>query len=186
MSDILTDNIKSLGFVIVRHMCDERSSQYWYKSCQYIRKFYPDAPIVIVDDDSERQYVDTSLEETIPDLTMIQSEFPRCGEMLGYYYYWKHRWFQRAVVMHDSVFLTRWVDFEKYKEVRFLWCFVSKQCNNVEIESDMFRRIGGDLYFPMYEQKEVWKGCFGVMSVIEYKFLKKIENIFTVLPMVKD
>lgn len=176
--------VKKLGFVMVRHIQNETTSKYWYKSCQYIRQHYPNAPIVIIDDNSNPQFVHPQLEKTIPNLRIIPSEYPRCGEMLGYYYFWKNKWFDKAVVMHDSVFLKKWIDFERYRCVRFLWHFDTKVFDDVPTETEYLRKVDGP-YLRTYENKDLWNGCFGVMSVIDHDFLRKIQSIFVLMDVVK-
>lgn len=183
----LNRNLKrnSLGFVIVRHIKDERTSQYWYRSYQSIRKHYPSTPIVVIDDDSNPSFVDQELEKNLFNCRIIQSELPKRGEILGYYYFWKHKWFQKAVVLHNSVFLHQEMDFHSCKNVKFLWHIEDKQYDNVERETFFLRDIGSQ-YVHLYESKEYWKGCFGVMSVIDHDFMCKIADIFVLLPTIKS
>lgn len=183
-NDTIKNPPKRLGFVIVRHIQDEKTSKYWFKSCQYIRHHYPMAPIVVVDDNSNRKFINPQLEKSIPNLRIIHSEYPRCGEMLGYYYFWKNKWFDKAVVMHDSVFLKKRVDFERYRGVRFLWHFDTKVFDDIATETNFLEKVGR-CYVGTYENKSLWNGCFGVMSVIDHDFLKKIQSIFVLLPLIK-
>lgn len=178
-------NRDNLGFVMVRHIQDRPTSQYWFRSYQSIRKYYPSAPIVVIDDDSKPSFVDHELEKSLSNCRIISSEFPKRGELLGYYYFWKHKWFQKAVVIHDSVFLHSRMDFGSCKNVKFLWHMEDKQDDNVERER-IFLRDLGQQYVHLYESKEYWKGCFGVMSVINHDFLCKIADIFVLLPMIKS
>lgn len=175
----------TLGFVLVRHIQDETTSKYWHRSCQSIRKYYPSAPIVVIDDNSNPSFVDQELEKNLSNCKIIRSELPKRGEILGYYYFWKHKWFQKAVVLHDSVFLHQEINFHSCKNVKFLWHIENKQYHNVERETVFLRNVGHQYVF-LYESKQYWKGCFGVMSVIDHDFLCKIADIFVLLPTIKS
>lgn len=168
-----------IGFIMTRHIYDQKTSSYWYKSYKSIRKFYPHMPIVIIDDYSNPKFIDRDLETTLVNCKIISSEYPRRGEMLAYYYFLQHHWFDKAVIIHDSIFIREKVDLDKCKNVKFLWHFESDdRFDDKAFETMLFQQMGGP-YLDMYrKKKEYWKGCFGVMSVIEHSFLKKISYMF--------
>lgn len=167
-----------LGFVVVRHVRDRTTGMYWLEAVRCIRRFYPDAPIVVVDDNSDQRFTRDELRP--PNCAVVASEYPGRAEMLGYYYYWKHHWFERAVIMHDSVFIQRKVDFKCPGGVRFLWHFDIKIYDDVPLITEYLDKID-PCYKPLFEDKKAWKGCFGVMSVIRHDFLEKISGIFRLL-----
>ena len=168
-----------LGFIMTRHIQDKKTNSYWFKSYQSIRKFYPHVPIVIIDDNSNPKYIDPDQENRLNNCRIIPSQYPRRGEMLAYYYFLQHHWFEKAVIIHDSVFVREKVDFSKCKNVKFLWHFESDVRFDDRVFETMFLRQMDGPYLDMYtNKKEYWKGCFGVMSVIEYSFLKKISYMF--------
>lgn len=173
------------GFIIVRCIKNELTSKYWLKSYHSIRKLYPNTPIVIIDDNSDPQYVNKQLESSLINCSIIQSEKPCCGELLGYYYFLRFHWFKKAIILHDSVFITKHFNFNIRSKVCFLWHIETKEFDDVEWETAMLKRIGTS-YLNLYEKKTHWKGCFGVMSIIEYDFLKKISTpLFLLLDEVK-
>ncbi len=43
----------SYGFIILRHVNNELTNQYWIKSIHCIRQFYPENHILIIDDNSD-------------------------------------------------------------------------------------------------------------------------------------
>lgn len=178
-------NDNSLGFIIIRCIRDEKTARYWHHAYRCIRKFYPKNPIVIIDDNSNRRFINPMLEKTLYRCQIIQSEFPGCGECLGYYYFFKHHWFEKAMVLHDSVFIQQYIPLDDIVGVRFLWHIGTKQFDDVECETDLLRKLGGP-YLSLYEKKDDWRGCFGVMSVIEYNFLLKISSIFHLLEHVRS
>lgn len=172
-----------LGFVIVRHVTDRTTGMYWLEAARCIRRFYPGAPIVVVDDNSDPRFTQDGQKPS--NCVVVASEYPGRGEMLGYYYFWKNHWFERAVVMHDSVFIRQKVDFKCPDGVRFLWHFETKIFDDVPLTTAYLEKID-PCYRGLYEQKDKWNGCFGVMSVIHHGFLEKISGMFVLLDDVRD
>ncbi len=176
-----------LGFIMMRHIQDQKTSTYWFKSYESIRKFYPHVPIVIIDDNSNQKFINPDLENTLVNCQIIPSEYPRRGEMLAYYYFLQHHWFDKAVIIHDSVFIRKKVDLNKCKNVKFLWHFENNELFDDLVFETMFLRQMDGPYIDMYvNKKEYWKGCFGLMAVIDYSFLKKISYIFVLRDNIKS
>jgi hypothetical protein len=99
------------GFIISRHVNNEKTNRYWNQSVKLIRTYYPFKLIVIIDDNSNQQFVKPGF--PYKNLIIIQSEFPGRGELLPYYYFLKYKWFKKAVIIHDSIFIHRRIPFEK-------------------------------------------------------------------------
>jgi len=177
-------SFQPFGFVIVRCIRDKLTSRYWYKSYQSIRRLYPQAPIVIIDDNSNPLLLNHKIESQLTHCQIIQSEYPGCGEILGFYYFLKHRWFQKAIILHDSVFIRHPSDFQSCGPVRFIWHIETKGFDDIEWETELLTKIGGP-YLDVYENKDTWKGCFGVMAVIDHDFLVKIADMFKVIGEIK-
>ena len=45
----------TLGFIILRHIKDDKTNEYWKFSYDCVRRFYPETPIMIIDDNSMKQ-----------------------------------------------------------------------------------------------------------------------------------
>lgn len=187
----------NFGFVITRHVNNARSNYYWQECYSCIRKIYPTIMVLIIDDNSSLEYIQTF--PTTPPLTnciIIQSEFPKRGELLAYYYFLKIRPFERAIIIHDSIFiqssfhLKHEKEIEQIKNVKFLWDF-PHYFDDLEGEIPYFRMLGEEcsnepkcdsklvediLYF--HRHYDEWRGCFGVMSIITIDFLTKLEAKF--------
>jgi hypothetical protein len=46
-----------LGFIVLRHVNDETTNQYWIHCYNCIRKYYPENMILIIDDNSNYDFV---------------------------------------------------------------------------------------------------------------------------------
>lgn len=165
----------SLGFIILRHVNNETTNNYWIICYNSIRKFYPENLILIIDDNSNYNFI---TEEQLYKTTIINSEYPKRGELLPYYYYLQNKLFDTAVIIHDSVFINRYIDIsvDKYK---FLWEF-EHDWDQPEDETNMIN-IFNDLELKVfYQNKQLWKGCYGGMSIITHDYLNCINNKYPI------
>lgn len=174
------------GFIMMRHVVCPQTNKYWKECHRCIRRFYPDTPIVIVDDDSDVMFeVDIrQTESKMTHTTTIHSDFPKCGELLAYYYLYEKRLFRRAVIIHDSAFIQEKIDFTLLDKVKFLWHF-THEWDNEPREIELLNMTGYEDLDYFYGDFGAWVGCFGLMSVIELDFLDTIRGIFKLIPVIK-
>ena len=92
----------TFGFIILRHVDSIQTNIYWQECYRCVRNIYPNTKIVIIDDGSTPWFL-----TTIPmiNVIIVESEFKKRGEILPYYYYLQNKWFDNAVILHDSVFI---------------------------------------------------------------------------------
>jgi hypothetical protein len=148
-----------------------------------IQRFYPDKKIVVIDDNSKKELIKSYKE--YKNVLVIQSQFPGRGELLPYYYFYKHKFFENAVIIHDSVFFHKRINFDKIKvPVMPLWHFPSDTeniqntlrivgylNNNYELMKNI--NLNSDNNLLNFNIKQ-WTGCFGVQSYINHAFLFRI------------
>jgi hypothetical protein len=160
----------SFGFVIVRHVNSKQTDYYWKECYTCIRRWYSE-PILIVDDSSDRAYLNDNM-ALVATQIVYDTELKGCGEFLGYYHFHRLRPFETAVILHDSVFIQKRIAFSVPKTMQFLWTIPS--CYDRELES-YYYELCHDM--PTYTDfthvygQGAYKGCFGVMSVITWDFL---------------
>ena len=111
------------GFILTRHVNSVKTNNYWNHSVKLLRSLYPHRKIIIIDDNSNYDFVKAEFDYT--NVELIQSEFQGRGELLPYYYFLKHKFFKNAVVIHDSVFFHKRIAFEKLNGMKVLplWFF---------------------------------------------------------------
>lgn len=188
--------MSSYGFIITRHVNSEKTNKYWNHAVRSIRRFYPFRKIVIIDDNSNQSFVKADFD--YKNIQIVKSEYPGRGELLPYYYFHKNRYFNNAVILHDSVFFHKRIHFERFKQERIipLWHFdhgidinknivncqrLSKYLNNTY---DIQKQIMSDDNIFTLKSLKIWHGCFGVQSYINYDFLSSIQskyNLFGLL-----
>lgn len=165
----------SFGFIITRHVNSRQTNQYWKESYRCIRKFYPTEKIVIIDDNSDPEYLTT--DDTMTDTTIIESEYKGRGELLPYYYYAKCGWFENALILHDSVFIHKKVELKiDNGAYKMLWTFP-----HFYNQPDDERRLLWNLnhaneILSFHSDKNKWGGCFGAMSMISHDFISSIDK----------
>jgi len=170
-----------VGFIILRHVSNELTNKYWIKCVDSIRQYYPENNILIIDDNSNYDFItDKKLYKT----TIINSEFHKRAELLPYYYYLHNKLFDVAVIIHDSVFINKYIDMSvnKYK---FLWEFehhwdqIEDETRMIDIFNDLELKEFKELK-EFYANKNLWKGCFGGMSIITHEYLTFINTKYDI------
>jgi len=191
----MSDN--SYGFIMTRHVNSEITNNYWNQSVKCIRRFYPDTKIIIIDDNSNYEFVKADFE--YKNIEIIQSEYKGRGELLPYYYFYKNKFFDNAFIIHDSIFIHRRIDFDKIKHVDVLplWHFNADKENvhnslhlisNFRNAFSLYKKLTLSDDIMILGKKNDWNGCFGVQSYINHNFLLRINskyNLFTLLNKVK-
>jgi len=176
-------NDDNTGFILTRHINSEHANKYWKKCINQIRKYYPTNKIVIIDDNSNYDFID---EEGV-DLTnceVIQSEYHKRGELLPYYYYYKNKWFDRAIFIHDSVFINNKIKTHDVEDVKFLWHF-DKGEYGYDNEKRMISCLNyKDELIDFLLKDNAWKGCWGTMSVIEHNYLVHLTEKYNLTELV--
>lgn len=165
--------------IMVRHVKTEDDNKYWKESYGYIKKWYPDTKLVIIDDNSKAAE-DIQLDNT----TIIQSEYPGRAELLPYYYFHKYHFAEKVLVIHDSLFLNSVINVDSVNNFEFIWDFEHTWDDNIGIPEILRKFPGGEKFVELYFKKNLWKGCYGVMSVMSWDFLDKMNtecNLFNVL-----
>ena len=179
---ILGDTKSDYGFIMIRYVNSISTNESWIQCYNSIRKFYNNN-IVIIDDQSDMNFL-TEIEKV--NCIVINSEYPRRGEFLPYYYYIKNNFFNRAIVIQDSMIFHQYYDFNNirnYNNFSRLFSF-GNPCYNIDIayfkEMSKFIKNGNILY--QYHIKNIKNliGCFGICFVIDYKYLIGIEKRYNV------
>lgn len=167
--------MNQIGFIVLRHVNSERTNNYWNHCYDCIRTHYPEYPILIVDDNSNYEYIN---DRTLYKTTIINSEYHGRGELLPYYYYLHNKLFDTAVIIHDSVFINRYIDMS-VSEYKIMFEF-EHYWDQIEDETKMINLFNDKELLDFYENKDLWKGCFGCMSIITHDYLTYINSKYDI------
>jgi len=189
------------GFILTRHVNSDITNRYWNECVRCIRRLYPFRKIVIIDDNSNQEFVKSDFPYT--NVEVIQSEFPKRGELLPYYYFYKRHFFDNAVIIHDSVFIENRIFFENLEHNKILvlplWHFEENRTENVDNTVRLANVLhnkrhllealrGGNNNSVLALNSTTWHGCFGGQSFINWKFLDYLRNkyhLFNLLSVVQ-
>jgi hypothetical protein len=182
--------MNNFGFIITRHVNSEKTNRYWNHSIKLLRFFYPTKKIVIIDDNSDANFLKADFDYS--NVEIIQSEFPGRGELLPYYYFIKNKFFENAVIIHDSVFFHKRINFEVLNgtNVLPLWYFdadAENESNSLTLIENLKNKntIQDKLKYNVvtkfsFVSDKRWSGCFGCQSYINHNFLLHIENKYNI------
>lgn len=193
-------SIPELGFIIQRHVNNTTSNNYWKQCYSSIRKLYPDDPILIIDDNSNMEYVtdissDTtevsaSLKMTPNSSELASTPLHNCNiiyhttdkgaaELLPYKYFHELKPFKKAVIVHDGIIINSRLDIDMNNDIPYVqgfWsfrhCFDNDIRNHIEEFIKSFHDSKqGQLGDFYYNHRDEWTGFYGAMSIIDWEFL---------------
>lgn len=184
--------MSNFGFIITRHVNSEETNLYWNQCVKLIRSFYPLRQIVIIDDNSNQQFV--KADHAYLNLTIIQSEYPGRGELLPYVYYLQYKWFPSAIIIHDSVFIHKRIPFELFtSSVMPLWHHIydKENINNLlRIASsltnnyNLIKKLNGSDITMFGFINDKFNLCFGAQSYIKLSFLELLQNKYKITNLI--
>lgn len=169
------------GFIILRHINNETTNKLWLNSVLSIRRFYNNQ-IYVIDDNSNFSLLTEDI-DYISNCELIKSGFNKRGELLPYYYLIKKKLFRKAIIIHDSTFINKYIDFISIKDIKFIWHF-THEWNEKDQELNMINMLDNNEKIKyLYYKKDKWYGCFGVQSVIDFNFMNSIQNKYNIFKL---
>lgn len=171
-------NIPDLGFIILRHVNSVRSKELWYLSYRCIRKLYPENPILIIDDHSNYNFIDTNLEKQLVNTTIIKNTKVGRGEILPYLYYLENKIAEKIIFLQDSSFITKKIDVSNIKNFKSLWAFGHHLDKTTQQKNMLPILLNGDKLINFANDKRKWFGVTGAQIIISHDYLKKIDDMY--------
>jgi hypothetical protein len=184
------------GAVILRHVSSSLTDLYWKRAYKAIRRFHPEMPVMIVDDSSDRQFLQEDV--FLTNCTVIYDhDHKGRGELLPYLYFHLLKPFDRAIILHDSAFLQAPVacELQGQEGIQFLWTIphIYDDALQKEIHEllDALPEVEKEPIRSMYRHtKANWTGAFGVMSIVDGEWLDEVVQRYDLfnrwLPIIKN
>jgi len=182
-----SENTNKLGFIILRNVYNTITNEYWKECFRCIRKFYPNNRVLIIDDNSDKQFVTN---EVLNNTMIIESEFRKRGEFLPYYYYLRTKFCEKVVILHDSMYIKKYINFydivDDYNFLIYFDLFYINDSACYQSQLNLLRALNNKNLNIFYNKKEkgLWNGCFGSMTAISYNFLKQVDEEFRFIQMI--
>jgi hypothetical protein len=176
-----------IGFIVMRHVNTKESNDVWITCVRQIRKYYPDYPIVILDDNSNKEFL------VVPDNLLtnnvivvdVEPEHYKSAEILPYYYNYKYKWFRKMIFIQDSIFINSFYDFTKVEKVKFIAIHPHDEWCQKDSINDILSMLNYNDELKEYYKTMKWNVCWGVMSVMDYSFLKYINEKYNLPILLK-
>ena len=182
----------NIGFVVLRHVTNIETNEYWNECIKRINYFYPLRNIVIIDDNSKKEFIkDLYIHKNI---SIYYSLYKNRGELLPFIYFIKYHWFSKMIFIHDSCFFHKRISFEKINlPILPLWHFSSDYEQTQNIYSQLYVLNNKFEILKFFEKKDLflsrekeWNGIFGLMCMIDYEYLAKINNKYSLYNLIKN
>jgi len=171
----------------LRNVYNTITNEYWKECFRCIRKFYPNNRVLIIDDNSDKQFVTN---EVLNNTMIIESEFRKRGEFLPYYYYLRTKFCEKVVILHDSMYIKKYINFydivDDYNFLIYFDLFYINDSACYQSQLNLLRALNNKNLNIFYNKKEkgLWNGCFGSMTAISYNFLKQVDEEFRFIQMI--
>jgi hypothetical protein len=185
----------SIVFILTRHVISERTNKLWQECVRSIRRSYPTDPILIIDDHSNPDFLSTSDSLEKENILNISSEFPPgYGEILAYYYFYKMKIADTAIILHDSFWIQEPIPgLEEFRQnphfrIRYLLHFNIGH-HDLHQETVLLKTLqNSEAIIHYYYQSSLKKyGCQGMQSIISHLFVTEMQekyHFFNTLPFI--
>jgi len=155
-------------FVILRSVQKEDTKENgWYKCYRSIREYYPHHFIVIIDNLSNPLLLKNYELKDEQLKTIIYTE-NASGELLPFWYFWKEKWSDYMIFLHDSMYLNRLIDL-KEKDVMF-WHFDANHGKlplEITIQCMLKKMKNHTTLLKTFDSNK-WTGCFGSSCILSW------------------
>lgn len=196
---------KSFGFIIPTYIATEAHLAVLKEGLRRIR-LYHNYPIVIINDHSP---IDLSnLEKEFKDVTVELSLNKGAGEMNPYLHYYLHKYFDTAIILHDSMHLNKPLEnIGLVLDIKFVRHFTNhvihwstltepktdyNQKYGIKTHDDLIihllKKVLSEKNLPFldfclerYPKKRTWVGCYGIQTIITHDFLKELQEKTNIL-----
>ena len=130
---------------------------------------------IIIIDDTPLNGIDIYQLDIPSNVKIIKNEFKKSGEITRIWYFWKycHKG-DYGILIHDSTFINSNIPIYKYD---FIPLFSFEHIwDDTKNEQQFFNQYPNLL--RKYNDKQTWKGCFGVQYEVKWEFVDKVMKTY--------
>ena len=205
--------MKEFGFIVASCLRTHEHKLSLYECLNSIKHHHPSRQIVVVVDfTSTKEFVDDVIREYQD--VIFENDTPHVpADMLLLYFFKEKHYFQKAILLQDSMSIVSPLDISKTSDLDYLWHFTNHRvhwhiipepntefnkrnsivthdnlveyCINHFIQKDGFKQY----CIETYPKKNNWSGCFGCLCIIEYTMLCTLDtkcSIIETMMQMKD
>ena len=165
-------------FIILRHVTKDldNSCEIWKECYKSIRFFYSNK-IIIIDNNSHYSIIKNDIE--LYNCYIINSSAFN-SRLFSPFYELLNINFKKAIIIHDGVIFKKFVDFNNFEDIKFIWHFNIKQYDNIDLIGKQLSVLtNNDILYSIFKQKN-FIGCMCCCLSITKDFLIKLEDKFKI------
>jgi hypothetical protein len=163
---------------MLRHVTNSmpNSNEVWKESYKSIRKYYSNK-IVIVDNNSDYSLInyDFNLENC-----EIYNNPHFQTRLFAPILYLLNIDFKKAVVLHDGCIFQKYVNFNEFKNVKYIWHFDTKLYDEIPVINMQLNSLSNNSNLYNILSNNNYTGCMGCCFSIEKSFLLNLENKYKI------
>lgn len=171
--------MNELIFVIIRHISKSMNhcNNVWKECYKSIRQFYNNK-IVIIDNNSDLDIL-TNDNIILENCEIINNQYYETRLYAPFYFLINYN-FEKAVILHDGCIFQKYVNFNEFLNVKFIWHFNTKEYDNTNLINQQLNCLNNnDILFTTFNNKQ-FTGCMGCCLAITKNFLMELENKFKI------
>ena len=109
----------------------EHSQEVWKECYKSIRRFYNNK-ILIIDNNSDYSIMNNDI--SLENCEIVNNTFYENRLYAPFYYLLNNNiHYNKAIIIHDGVIFQKFVDFNSFSNVKYIWHFDSKEWDNVPL-----------------------------------------------------
>lgn len=171
--------IPELGIIMLRHVKRPEANRLWNHNYRMIRKNYPDTPLLIIDDHSDKSVVKE--EQPLENVEIVESRFSNpVAELLPYIYLYEKKPFRKAIIVHDAAFIQQKLDTDRVVDVQILFYFDPHLYKYKTDVSLLLQLNHSDDLLSLYAHNE-FVGCFGCMAIVSLEFVEYLMEKYNLM-----
>lgn len=188
------------GFLIAACLRNEDHSSALTESIESIQQFYPELPIVVICDFTSDPMILLKFIVKFPTVR-FETDTPKVpADMLLLYFFKKNHYFEKGILIQDSMKVISRVELENTTALEYLWHFTNhrvhwhiidepqteyNRLHNIKTHDDLIEHCIETLITKpeyqkycreIYRKKELWSGCFGCLCILDYDMLCKLDE----------
>lgn len=157
--------------VISTCLTNELSCKLLLESVSSAHRFYKHILIV---DDTPIDGIDIYQLQFNCKVIIIKNQFKKSGEITRIYYFWKYaKKGDIGILIHDSTIINGYINFNNINSIGFIPLFsIEHKWNNTKDEKSLISKYNE--LIQIYDNKDIWKGSFGVQYIVTWNFIDKV------------
>jgi hypothetical protein len=200
----------SFGFIIAACLHEHKHLISLNDCIQSIRRHNPFNKIVVVMDYSSKNDLKQESIQYNPEVIFELNTPNIPADMLMLHYYKENKYFDKAILLQDSMRIKQTINASEVKDIQYLWYFTNHRTdwhkipepqtefnckehinNHDDLNSYIIKNLITEPKFKeyceeYYSKKEMWCGCFGTCCILTHEFLETLDKMTNIIAIQKQ